>query len=91
MTKRVRVNIYGRVQGVFFRFNTKKVADRLNVNGWVRNNSDGSVEAVFEGEKEAVDKVVEWCKKGTIASKVEDVKIKEEEFKNEFNDFYVIS
>jgi len=45
--KRVRVRILGRVQGVFFRYNTRKIAERLGIKGWVRNCKDGSVEAVF--------------------------------------------
>jgi acylphosphatase len=86
----VRVMISGRVQGVCFRMETKRVADSHNVSGWVRNNRDGSVEAVFEGEKEAVDSVVTWCKKGPPLSEVSSVKVVEKGYKNEFKGFDIV-
>ena len=58
---RARVVFSGRVQGVFFRANTKACADSLGLAGWVRNRSDGTVEAVFEGEEDAVKQAIEWC------------------------------
>ena len=57
------VYVHGRVQGVFFRATTRDKAIALGVKGWVRNCLDGSVEAVFEGEKDIVEKIVNWCKK----------------------------
>lgn len=84
---RSHVVISGRVQGVFFRMETKQVADSFNVSGWVKNNRDGAVEAVFEGEKEAVDSVVKWCRKGPPLSKVDRVDVIEEDYKGEFRGF----
>jgi len=60
--KRAHVFFEGRVQGVFFRAYTRKWAEELGLNGWVRNLPDGRVEAVFEGEKEKIEKIIEYCK-----------------------------
>ena len=59
--RRVHVFISGRVQGVFFRAEARRAANSFNLTGWVRNMADGRVEAVFEGEDESVDKMLEWC------------------------------
>ena len=64
MKVRAHVFVSGRVQGVFFRGETLNVARRMDVNGWVRNLSDGRVEAIFEGEKKNVEEVVDFCKRG---------------------------
>jgi acylphosphatase len=64
---RAHVYIRGKVQGVFFRASTKDQASMLGLKGWVKNCLDGDVEAVFEGEKAAVDNIVNWCKKGQAA------------------------
>lgn len=88
--KRIRAIICGRVQGVFFRHNTKKVADKLSVKGWVRNNPDNSVEIVAEGSDDTIDKLIEWCRKGPIGAKVDKLDIKEEKPKNEFKNFSII-
>ncbi|MDY6903208.1 MAG: acylphosphatase [Thermodesulfobacteriota bacterium] len=76
--KRYHVKITGRVQGVYFRMETKRTADAHGVEGWVRNRSDGSVEAVFEGEAEAVEKVLKWCHEGPPAASVTSVEVAEE-------------
>ena len=88
--KRVKVKIFGKVQGVFFRYNTKKMAEMLGVKGWVRNCEDGSVEAVFEGEDEKVDELVRWCRKGPSLARVEKIEVKDEKLKGEFKDFRII-
>jgi acylphosphatase len=75
--KTVRIIISGRVQGVFFRAETKQKADKLRLLGWVRNNSDGTVEAILQGENSAVDGMVEWCYKGSLLARVEKVEVKE--------------
>ncbi len=87
--KRVKVKIYGRVQGVFFRANTKRLADELSVKGYVTNLADGTVEAVFEGDDLAVDKIVGWCHKGPPSANVEKVDVKNEDYKGEFKDFTI--
>jgi acylphosphatase len=70
---RVRVQIRGRVQGVFFREETRRRAESLGVAGWIRNLPDGSVEAVFEGETERAESMVEWCRRGPRGAMVESV------------------
>jgi acylphosphatase len=67
------------VQGVFFRQVTSEQARRLGVAGWVRNRSDGRVEAVFEGPQGAVDQLVSWCEQGTPWSKVDRVEVTPEQ------------
>lgn len=62
--KAVKAAIYGVVQGVFFRVATRDTALRLGLAGWVRNRPDGSVQALFQGEAEAVDAAIAWCRRG---------------------------
>lgn len=89
---RVRAHVWisGRVQGVFFRAHTKEVAEKLGLTGWVRNLPDGRVEAVFEGEEEAVKEAIEWCKRGPPLAKVERVEVRYEDPTGEFKDFRII-
>ncbi|HEX9445657.1 MAG TPA: acylphosphatase, partial [Candidatus Binatia bacterium] len=61
---RVRAQIEGRVQGVFFRASAEAEANRLGVKGWVRNRPEGSVELVAEGERENLDDLIAWCRRG---------------------------
>ena len=91
MEKKVRaqVNIIGRVQGVFFRMETQRAADRYGVLGWVRNKRDRSVEAVFEGDKQRVDSILDWCKKGPPMAVVERVTVSWEEYTGEYNGFEI--
>jgi acylphosphatase len=70
---RVWVAVSGRVQGVFFRDETRRRARSLGVAGWVANRPDGSVEAVFEGRRDAVESMVEWCRRGPSGAHVDDV------------------
>lgn len=67
---RRRVIAHGRVHGVFFRDSTRSEAQRLHVDGWVRNVDDGTVEAVFEGEPDAVDAMVAFCRRGPEKARV---------------------
>ncbi len=71
--------ISGRVQGVFFRDTTRRRAESAGVAGWVRNTSDGSVEAVFEGEPEVVEQMVEFSRRGPSRAEVADVEVVDEE------------
>lgn len=79
MIARAHVWVSGRVQGVFFRQATSEQATQRGVNGWVRNNPDGRVEAVFEGEEAAVEDMVRWCHEGTTWAQVDDVRVEREE------------
>ena len=76
--KRARVVVHGSVQGVYFRDTTRRQALRRGVAGWVRNNWDGTVEAVFEGEPEAVARMVELCRRGPRGAIVERVDVDDE-------------
>ena len=70
--------IYGFVQGVGFRFAVERAADSRGVTGWVRNRPDGTVEAVFEGEPEDVEALVDFCRRGPRGAEVERVDVEEE-------------
>jgi acylphosphatase len=67
--------VTGAVQGVFFRVDARDRARSLGLAGWVRNRPDGSVEAVFEGDAERVESMVEWCRRGPRGAQVEDVEV----------------
>lgn len=87
----VRAHLYisGRVQGVFFRYETKAMALRLGVNGWVRNLPNGQVEALLEGEKEKVEKLIEFCRKGPPGAHVAHVEVRWESPTGEFKSFVI--
>jgi acylphosphatase len=76
---RRRVVVHGRVQGVFFRDTTRRQAESQRVAGSVRNRDDGAVEAVFEGDEDAVESMVEFCRRGPGRAEVERVEVSEEE------------
>jgi acylphosphatase len=76
---RKRVIVHGRVQGVFFRDTTRRMAESRGVAGWVRNNPDGTVEAAFEGADDAVDAMVEFARDGPRGAVVESVDVADEE------------
>jgi len=76
---RRRVVLHGHVQGVFFRDSTLRLAEREGVAGWVRNRADGAVEAVFEGEPEAVEWLLRFAREGPRGAQVERVDVADEE------------
>ena len=76
---RRRVVVHGRVQGVFFRETTRRLAEREGVRGWVRNTWEGTVEAVFEGDPEAVERLVAFAHVGPDPARVERVELFAEE------------
>lgn len=80
---------YGVVQGVFFRVSARDEALRLGLTGWVRNLPDGTVEAVAEGEKAAVDEFHRWCQHGPSYADVSRVDVAYSAALGEFDDFYV--
>jgi acylphosphatase len=79
---RAHVLVSGTVQGVYYRANTRETARERDVAGWVQNLSDGRVEAVFEGDPEAVESMVEWCHSGSPAAQVDAVEVEYEEPEN---------
>jgi len=89
MKVRVRIFVSGRVQGVFFRVETRYEAMKRNVAGWVRNTSGGRVEAIFEGEREDVEKLIDFCRKGPSGARVTKVDVQWEEYSGEFKDFKI--
>lgn len=90
-TRRAHVIVRGRVQGVFFRAYTQMEAQRLGLRGWVRNRPDGSVESLIEGEKEAVDQMLQWFHRGSPLSMVSGVTVTAEEPIGEHQDFAIHS
>jgi acylphosphatase len=76
---RSRAIVHGHVQGVFFRDSVRRLADRLGVSGWVRNNWDGTVEAVLEGDRDGVESVVGFMREGPRGARVERVDVADEE------------
>jgi len=84
---RAHAIISGRVQGVFFRMETKRAADGLGVFGWVKNQPDGTVEAVFEGDRDRVDAIVDWCREGPPGADVADVTVSWEDYTGDFKRF----
>jgi len=89
MKKRAHVVISGRVQGVWFRANTRDKAEQLGLTGWVRNTYNGNVEAVFEGEDEIINEMIAWCHKGPSLAYVSNVKVDFEEATGEFQSFSI--
>ncbi|MCC6004019.1 MAG: acylphosphatase [Thermofilum sp.] len=91
MTKlvRARILVSGLVQGVFYRATMREVARSLGVTGWVRNLPDGRVEAVAEGDEDAVKKLIEWAKQGPPLARVEKVDVEWKEYRGEYKDFYI--
>jgi len=75
---------------VFFRANTTEKAREKGIQGWVRNMRDGSVEAVFEGEKAIIEDVIEWCSRSQPYAVVDEVLVDWSENKNEFDDFSIV-
>jgi acylphosphatase len=76
---RAHVFVSGRVQGVGYRYYTGRQAQQLGINGWVLNLQDGRVEAVFEGSRGAIEKMLRWCHKGPTAAVVKDMAVEYEE------------
>jgi len=76
---RRRVVVRGRVQGVFFRDTCRREARSRGVSGWAANRSDGSVEVVFEGEADAVDQMLAWCRTGPEEASVASVEVEVEQ------------
>ena len=87
---RVRVQIKGRVQGVFFRDETRRMARSVEVTGWVKNLANGNVQAVFEGEEDQVKKVLAWCDEGPPLASVKAKEVVWQDYTGEFPSFEVV-
>lgn len=86
---RVRLRITGKVQGVYYRQNLKSIAKRKNICGWVRNLSDGSVEAVLEGSKLSIENIVSWSSNGPDGANVSSVTVTREPYEGDFSSFEI--
>lgn len=86
---RAHIIFIGRVQGVFYRAFTQDAALGFGLTGWVRNLWDGSVEAVIEGEREAIDCMIAQCRMGPLHARVDDIRIEWLEYKGEFKSFII--
>ena len=84
---RAHITIEGQVQGVYFRASMVEEASRHGVTGWVRNRSDDTVEAVIEGDKGAVEKLINWCHRGPPDAEVTRVNPTWDEYRDEFDGF----
>jgi acylphosphatase len=91
MNVRVHVFVSGRVQGVFFRVETRSKAIKSNVAGWVRNTPDRRVEAIFEGEKANVEQLIDFCRRGPPGARVTDIDVQWEAYTGEFKTFKIQS
>lgn len=89
MTKKARAHIFvsGKVQRVRFRESALRKAQQLGISGWVQNLLDGRVEAIFEGNREKVEEMVQWAKKGPFWAKVNGLEEDWQEYKGEFSNF----
>ena len=86
---RLHAIVHGRVQGIFFRSNTQKQAAKLGLTGWVKNNDDGTVEVVAEGDKKDLKELLAWCSKGPSIARVENVESNCENATGEFGHFSI--
>ena len=91
MKVRARILISGRVQGVFFRSELRRAAERQRVTGWVRNRYDGRVEAVLEGDEIAVNEVLAFCRQGPPQAQVSGVQITWATYRGGFDNFRIHS
>ncbi|MBO8127983.1 MAG: acylphosphatase [Peptococcaceae bacterium] len=90
MLVQAHLTIQGKVQGVYFRWSTVQQARQHNLTGWVRNRTDGSVEALLEGDQQQVAKVVKWCHKGPPDARVDSVKVNYAEATGKFATFEIV-
>ena len=86
---RTKLLIKGVVQGVNFRYYTRREAMRYHVTGWVSNLPDGSVAALFEGAEEDVEAMVQWCRHGPPSAQVTELIAQPEEYRGEFQSFSI--
>ncbi|GAX59441.1 acylphosphatase [Candidatus Scalindua japonica] len=86
---RLHIVIEGIVQGVFFRASTKGESEKLGLTGWVKNCPDGRVEAVFEGDIDKIDRIIEWCKNGPPGAVVRNVETVWEQATGQYDTFSI--
>jgi len=89
MKSRSHIFVSGKVQGVFLRQNNRKKAAEFRLSGFVRNLQNGKVEAVFEGKKEKIEKIIQWIKKGPETAQIENIEIDWKNYQGEFKNFEI--
>ena len=87
--RRSQLIVYGSVQGVFFRYSTKKEAKKLKLTGWCRNESDGTVLIEVQGDSEGIDKFITWARQGSPLARVEKIEISELDIDKEEEEFEI--
>ncbi|MEC7988259.1 MAG: acylphosphatase [Myxococcota bacterium] len=87
--ERIHVRVLGRVQGVYYRASTRDKATDLGLVGWVRNCSDGTVELVAEGQREDLQRLIDWCRQGPPISRVDDLHIRWDKASGSYDDFTI--
>jgi len=90
MEEQIRINIFGKVQGVGFRYFIKIKARKLGLKGWVQNQVDGSVKLKVKGYKEKIKELIDYCHKGPLFSQVEKVQTEKEKTENDLESFTII-
>ncbi|MEA2060117.1 MAG: acylphosphatase [Thermodesulfobacteriota bacterium] len=83
------VIVYGKVQGVFFRAETSRAAQKLNITGWVRNLANGTVETFIEGDETDIHKMIQWLKKGSPLSSVSKIDLQKSPSCSDFTSFKI--
>lgn len=86
----LHITISGRVQGVFFRAEAQREAEKLGITGWVRNTDDGSVEILAEGEKAILESFLGWCKKGPERAEIRNIEVKQKDAEEEYGKFIIL-
>ena len=81
--------ISGKVQGVFYRDSCQEIAQGLILTGWVKNMPNGQVEVLVQGEKEKIEKLIEWCKKGPPEARIDNVEVRWNRIVNNFESFFI--
>jgi len=87
--KRAYIRVHGRVQGVLFRSNTKRVAESLGLSGYAKNMGDGTVEVVAEGPEDKLKELIDFCKKGPEAAEVSKIDVKFDKASNDLDGFEI--
>ena len=90
LMKRVKITVFGQVQGVFFRANTAKLAIELGIVGFVRNQDENSVLVVAQGEDDSIKELIAFCRRGPLSSKIDSIEIIDEKIDNEFREFNIL-
>ena len=85
----VHLMVSGKVQGVYYRASCLEMAQELGLTGWVKNLSNGNVEILAQGEKEKLEKLIEWCKKGPSGAMVSNINVQWDSIQKKFNDFHI--